>query len=644
MSIESWLGPVNPLPTISPFTYRDGETQLETLERFRQYINNDLVEFVNTTFADISSGLTDEVNALITNVNTIISTILEEASLDPAMYIVLNNTDSTSRVLLNSLYDLKGAFSDANIEAIINDPASATTVKLNSLYESIGTFTDHAVKVFVSTVDSETRVELDSLYASIDTPVSDAAVEAIIADGSSLTRVELDSLYASTGAFNDAALNTILSNDGTASRGTLDAAYAPISTVSFTDGALETIIANPASASRVELNSLFVNEADLDNEVETLVATGGSATRVELDAIYLHSSGLDAAVEALGANPASATRVELDTVYAPHSTVSFTDSALETIIANPASASRIELDTLYKKPGTVQGYEFATPAAIQALAGMNIGDIGYLAGDGTNFNWCELVYDGHWRVTDVNFIDDNPTHWAAFITYLVLGTNTHIKLEGSNGVAASTGAQVVYNVLLSVYTLVKLQNLRLSLSTAVGAIPTGFVGTSAVVNSDGTMTLTAITTVLILGALPTIAINGSDECKIKIIGSHAAASNDQFTIEAADQSTYETWYTHGTKVIQTGVVSAITDLGDAAMTITDSGNGGKFEEGEIYIAHGNMAANTYAKLDISTWDALIVAHASDMHIISTGKTATAYSMVRLDFGSAFTGTIKATLV
>lgn len=645
MSIDTWVGPINPLPTITPFTYRDGETQLETLERFRQYINNDLVEFVNTTFASISSGLTDEVNTLIATVNTALEGYVTEANLDASMKTVLENPDSVSRAYLDTIFEAINTFTDAAVEAIIANPESASRVELNTLYELAGTFSDAAMKTVFNTEGSVFKAQLDATYAPIGAEANDSSIAAIIEDPSSATRTELDSLYASSGEFSDAALNVVLSNDGSASRSTLDAAYEANGT--FSDTNLETILANGSSASRTELDSVYEKQTNLDASVETLMANGASATRVEMDSIFLHSAGLDTAVEALAANPGSSTSIELATQFAPLAD-KFTDAALEAVIANPASASRVELNTLFLPRGSASTWYFATPAAMQASVSAAIppqqGDQAILIGDGTNFLQAEFFFrNGTWTHPHIIFIDDTPSKRVAFITYLVLGTNTDIKLDGGDGICDNNGYPVVYNPLVSGFTLLKGYNRKLSLDTVSNIVSsTGFAGTSVVFNADGTVSLNAITAISLLGAIPSMAIDGTDLCEIDLWGSHVTYSNDIIALYTNTPSvSEETCTTHGTVNTMAGVVSAWANAGGSGVQISHATtNGSKFNNMRARIAHGAETQPTYWDTECTNTDAVIATVAEDRMVKATGSAATAYPNVIITFGSAFTGTLR----
>lgn len=84
--ISDYISPISPLPNIAPFTYKDGETYLTTLENFRVYVNTTLVTFINTNFGLFNDTFTTEINNLITEVNGILAT--QTASIDDAIATV----------------------------------------------------------------------------------------------------------------------------------------------------------------------------------------------------------------------------------------------------------------------------------------------------------------------------------------------------------------------------------------------------------------------------------------------------------------------------------------------------------------------------------------------------------------------------
>ena len=68
--ISDYIPPFSPLPNIAPFTYKDGETYLSTLENLRSYVNLTLVDFINTNFSALGNDFILEIATLTSTVNT----------------------------------------------------------------------------------------------------------------------------------------------------------------------------------------------------------------------------------------------------------------------------------------------------------------------------------------------------------------------------------------------------------------------------------------------------------------------------------------------------------------------------------------------------------------------------------------------
>jgi hypothetical protein len=102
--------------------------------------------------------------------------------------------------------------------------------------------------------------------------------------------------------------------------------------------------------------------------------------------------------------------------------------------------------------GTLADYKVATPAALQALSTMVQGDTAVMVGDGTNFSLATFQYNGSkWAVQFVSFLLSTTAAFAAFTTYLALGTNTNLIQSGGQGVDTTNGRQLYYDGAVSLW-------------------------------------------------------------------------------------------------------------------------------------------------------------------------------------------------
>jgi hypothetical protein len=100
--ISDYIPPFASLPNIAPFTYKDGETYLSTLDNLRTYVNTTLVTFVNTNYQSLGDAFTLEINALITTVNATVTAMNGDVVSVQALHdqvaalVVIANNDVTA--------------------------------------------------------------------------------------------------------------------------------------------------------------------------------------------------------------------------------------------------------------------------------------------------------------------------------------------------------------------------------------------------------------------------------------------------------------------------------------------------------------------------------------------------------------------
>lgn len=185
--LGNYIAPFKPLSNITPFTYRDGATYLEVLEGIRAYVNDTLVDFINTNFTELGDKFETEVNRMIDQVETQLSA--QDANIAQEIADLTTYVDNAVQSIINESITV----SDAVIYGVITDTNTTSRTELDTLYG----VSDSKVNTIVTDVESLTRTSLDALYET-----SDAKVNTIFSDIDSTSRELLDSLYQSRVAAN----------------------------------------------------------------------------------------------------------------------------------------------------------------------------------------------------------------------------------------------------------------------------------------------------------------------------------------------------------------------------------------------------------------------------------------------------------
>jgi len=181
--LGEYIAPFNPVSNITPFTYRDGLTNLAILEGLRCYVNETLVDFVNTNFGKLGDDFETQVNLLITQVETQLTAQNDAV----AGQLNTQNTTVTTQItdLTNfvntsvaSIINSSVAIVDPMLSDIIDDTASESRLKLNSLYSRKAGVGDGVI--FVSTNGSDGN---DGLSIGAPKLTINAAVAALPAGG-----------------------------------------------------------------------------------------------------------------------------------------------------------------------------------------------------------------------------------------------------------------------------------------------------------------------------------------------------------------------------------------------------------------------------------------------------------------------------
>lgn len=135
-ALAPYGGPFMPLNNVTPFTYRDGLTNSEILGAWQDWLNTDVLDFINTNFTELGGEFVTQVNLLIDTVNTQLSA--ETTTVQDAL--TAQTTDNATKIA-----DLT-TYVDNAIQSIITSTIAVTdpvvTALLNSLTSSTRAFLD----------------------------------------------------------------------------------------------------------------------------------------------------------------------------------------------------------------------------------------------------------------------------------------------------------------------------------------------------------------------------------------------------------------------------------------------------------------------------------------------------------------------
>lgn len=101
--------PIDPIPQVTPLTYRDGWTLLKKVDWISKYISRELIPFIENNTETITEAFETSVNALIEAVNAAIDLIINDSVelQDPVMAAIFQNVSSATRTVTDALYAAK---------------------------------------------------------------------------------------------------------------------------------------------------------------------------------------------------------------------------------------------------------------------------------------------------------------------------------------------------------------------------------------------------------------------------------------------------------------------------------------------------------------------------------------------------------
>lgn len=157
--IEQYVPSYVPIPTIQPFTYRDGVTYWEKLNGIIRYMNRTVVPFVNDNITTISTDVADQITALIAQVNAARDEIINSSITvqDPVVSGIVTDDASQTRVTLDSIYASLSAVDSLIVDFNgVKDTVNSGRLSDSALNTKISGFTGINVRSFGAIGDGVT--------------------------------------------------------------------------------------------------------------------------------------------------------------------------------------------------------------------------------------------------------------------------------------------------------------------------------------------------------------------------------------------------------------------------------------------------------------------------------------------------------
>lgn len=281
-------------------------------------------------------------------------------------------------------------------------------------------------------------------------------------------------------------------------------------------------------------------------------------------------------------------------------------------------------------------YKVTNLAALDALSTAEVGDLAWMTTPGTGIDalmWEAFSGSGatiDWRVRDM-VVADTKGNLDAFITAVAAISGTDAQFKVGN-LAYVTGTRQMYRFTSTAGAIV---------AHELGGIkPTVFAssGTSAVVNADGSVTLTAITSVTLSGIDATPW--GVDDWEVVIEGTSAAGAIQMNLANAGtvDTTSNYDWFGNGENISSTDVSVTSPDTGFWPIS-----NGLTPVEFLAEIRFHNAKSATRKTRGFGRFLMVVTAETAKTQVLATLDfgVAQAADGFRVTFASAFTGTIRA---
>lgn len=145
--INPFVPPWAPVPNVTPFTYRDGRTFIQRLESIVKYLDRVIIPFINDNLEKFSEDFTNEINELITQVNTVIAD--NQTAVNDA---ITENVNNVNTAIANNQVEVDNKVSELEnqvntlVQQIINSTIEVSDPVISSVLQNQSSVTYSDVK------------------------------------------------------------------------------------------------------------------------------------------------------------------------------------------------------------------------------------------------------------------------------------------------------------------------------------------------------------------------------------------------------------------------------------------------------------------------------------------------------------------
>lgn len=173
--INNSYPPYVPIPTVQPFTYRDGLTYWEKLNYLIRYIKRHVLPYIDAgdkaTYDQLIAQFeifTDQINDKIADINEIIQAIIDNSIIvqDPLVAQMINDVNSTTRQALDEILDASLTPINGSINEITNDVKSINNELAFNLLDSRAEYVNRLDLSAPSRMQCVVRAENGEYFAS----------------------------------------------------------------------------------------------------------------------------------------------------------------------------------------------------------------------------------------------------------------------------------------------------------------------------------------------------------------------------------------------------------------------------------------------------------------------------------------------
>jgi lysophospholipase L1-like esterase len=125
--IPDYQAPFKPVPNVTPFSIRDGDTMLRKIDYINKYIERVLIPWIDENYALLGDQFETQVQLLIASVNAAIDMVINDSVdvQDPVVAGMIADSGSQTRTALNNVYATLTTTNALDVRLDILEPALA---------------------------------------------------------------------------------------------------------------------------------------------------------------------------------------------------------------------------------------------------------------------------------------------------------------------------------------------------------------------------------------------------------------------------------------------------------------------------------------------------------------------------------------